>query len=553
MKLSHPHHWSLRTQARATVCTLLAVVALATGWGWGQRSANQIQEEAGGGLLQTARTMADRLSNEMATRAHDVKLLSQLDVLRSLEDATAAREALERLQATLPAYAWIGMTDVDGNVMASTGDVLLGKPIGTRPVFMNGRKGLWTGDVHEAVLLAKLAPHEPGESVKFVDVAAPVEAADGEFRGVLALHLSWQWADQLRQSVLKPRGGKDDVQLMVIGRDGQMLLEPKTSADPTVLPLGNVKAMEEHWSTALWSDGAESLTSVAESRPQGDFAGFGWRVVARESSAATLNDMNRARMTAMAWTLAAGALCAALAWWLVGLIVTPVEQIAEALRETEPPPANRAVRPKRRNDVQQIAVAVSKLQQAIKARDETVLSLELKAHCDPLTGLWNRQYLSDLTERLMQEMATRQTELCVLCLDLDGFKPINDKYGHDAGDQVLVQIAARLKKAAREADFVFRMGGDEFMLLLVCPANEGSELARTMSARLLTDIRKPLTYRTLSNLRVDCSIGAAIWPVHGVTLDEVVQRADEALYIAKRSGRGQMRQYVRSVDQAATA
>jgi diguanylate cyclase (GGDEF)-like protein len=555
MKLSQPHLWSLRTQARTLVCSLLAVVAVATGWGWGQRSATQLQEEAGVELLQTARAMADRLSHEMAGRAHDVKLLSQLDVLRNLEDPIAARTALERLQGTMPAYAWIGMTDAEGTIAAATGDVLQGKSIAARPVFQNGRKGLWTGDVHEAVLLAQLAPHKPGEAVKFVDVAAPVQSADGEFRGVLALHLSWQWADALRNSILKPRGGDERVQLSVIGRDGLMLLAPTNAAAATALPLTRLKALEEKWSAERWSDGVESLTGVAESRAQDDFAGFGWRVVAREPAGATQKNMTLARRTAMAWSIGIGALCAAFAWWVIGLIVAPVEKLAQALEEHDDiPPRDRTVRPtQRRNDVQQIAVAVSRLQQAIKDRDQAFQSLELKANSDPLTGLWNRQYLADLGERLMPELAERQAELCVLCLDLDGFKPINDKYGHDAGDQVLVQIAARLKKAAREEDFVFRMGGDKFMLLLVCPPNEGSELARTVAARLLADIRRPMNYRTLSNLRVDCSIGAAIWPVHGITLNEVMQRADEALYLAKRSGRGQVRQYVRSVDHPAAA
>ena len=132
-------------------------------------------------------------------------------------------------------------------------------------------------------------------------------------------------------------------------------------------------------------------------------------------------------------------------------------------------------------------------------------------------------------------------EFCLLCVDLDDFKPINDRHGHAAGDQVLAQIGARLRNNAREQDFVFRLGGDEFMLLLPCPPGEANALARTVANRVLTDLRRPISYLTLSGLKVGCSIGGAIWQPNAAPLAEAMQQADEALYAAKRAGRGQFR------------
>ena len=129
----------------------------------------------------------------------------------------------------------------------------------------------------------------------------------------------------------------------------------------------------------------------------------------------------------------------------------------------------------------------------------------------------------------------------MLCLDLDDFKPINDRHGRAAGDQVLAQIGARLRHNAREQDFVFRLGGDEFMLVLPCPVGQGSALARNLATRLMTDLQRPVSYLTLSGLRIGCSVGGTIWQPEAGPFAEAMQRADEALSAAKRAGRGQFR------------
>jgi diguanylate cyclase (GGDEF)-like protein len=212
------------------------------------------------------------------------------------------------------------------------------------------------------------------------------------------------------------------------------------------------------------------------------------------------------------------------------------------------------VRSQRRNEVQRITAAVARLQTTLKDRELAVKTLEERAHHDPLTGLLNRAYLATLTERLeRREPDAPAMEFCVLCLDLDDFKPINDRHGHAAGDQVLAQIGARLRHNAREQDFVFRLGGDEFMLLLSCPPGEGTALARSVAARVLADLRRPVSYLTLSGLRVGGSIGGAIWQPGSAPLADAMRCADEALYAAKRAGRDQFRQALPAPQRAAEA
>ena len=238
-------------------------------------------------------------------------------------------------------------------------------------------------------------------------------------------------------------------------------------------------------------------------------------------------------------------------------MIAPVDRLARSLRhaaqnsqnDTSPAPwSGTPALPstprdgQRRNDVQRISAAVAKLQSTLKDRDRALRHLEQQAWRDPLTGLGNRAHLNEIGQRLVQEAAHAAMEFSVLCLDLDDFKPINDRHGHAAGDQVLVQIGTRMRQCARDGDFAFRLGGDEFMLLLPCPVGEGATLARTMALRLLADLQRPISYLTLSGLRVGCSVGASIWQPAQQTLDGAIAQADEALYIAKRAGRGQFRQ-----------
>ena len=440
-------------------------------------------------------------------------------------------------------------------MIAATDNVLLGELIGARPVFRNGRQGPWAGDVHEAAVLAALAPHGPGEAAKFVDAAAPIRAADGSLRGVLALHLSWQWAAEVRDTLLKPRGAHSSLQVMVYGADGGLLLGPQGGGTPT-LPTATLAALEERWNIEHWSDGIEAISASAESRSSGEFQGFGWRVAVRDPQAVSAADLAQLRRDAWGWSAAIGAACALVAWWLIGWMVAPVGRVvrgpAQAGAETTPVPLGAtitrpsgAVHGKRRNDVQRISAAVSRLQNPLDDRELAVKLLEERAHRDPLTGLLNLSYLATLTERVERsEPDAPPMEFCVLCLGLDDFKPINDRHGRAAGDQVLAQVGARLRQSARAQDFVFRLGSDEFMLLMPCPVREGGALARSVAARMLTDLRRPISYLTLSGLRVGCSVGGAIWQPGEATLRDAMQRADEALHAAKRAGRGQFRQAV---------
>ena len=155
------------------------------------------------------------------------------------------------------------------------------------------------------------------------------------------------------------------------------------------------------------------------------------------------------------------------------------------------------------------------------------------AHHDYLTGLPNRAYF---VERMNQALALArryERQMAVLFIDLDRFKPINDNYGHDAGDIVLREIAKRLQTIVRESDTVCRQGGDEFVILV--PEMADRERIEELSHKLQGVIEEPCTVAD-RQMSVSASIGVAIYPDHGDSVDSLMQSADSAMYQAKAEG-----------------
>lgn len=175
------------------------------------------------------------------------------------------------------------------------------------------------------------------------------------------------------------------------------------------------------------------------------------------------------------------------------------------------------------------------------ARDitERKASAERIRHCanhDALTDLPNR---SLFRERLQQEIkhgARTGLPLCLLYIDLDGFKDVNDRLGHPAGDQLLQQVAARISCCVRETDTVARPGGDEFTVILTDVTDPAH--IDTIAAKIIGELGRPFTLAA-GDVNISASIGIALCPKNGQTPDELVQNADDAMYASKNAGGGQ--------------
>ncbi|MFN7997488.1 MAG: diguanylate cyclase [Bryobacteraceae bacterium] len=169
-------------------------------------------------------------------------------------------------------------------------------------------------------------------------------------------------------------------------------------------------------------------------------------------------------------------------------------------------------------------------EELIEARE----ALREQAARDPLTGLWNRRAIFDILQKELARAERSQEALTVLMADLDGFKAINDKRGHAAGDSVLRQVAARMQATMRRYDSVGRYGGEEFLIVL-----PGCDLtgALAQAERIRSSIAADPFSLAQSQVNLTCSLGVACTDNHGSSeLDLLVQQADAALYRAKHLG-----------------
>ncbi len=160
--------------------------------------------------------------------------------------------------------------------------------------------------------------------------------------------------------------------------------------------------------------------------------------------------------------------------------------------------------------------------------------LEHLAHYDALTSIPNRVLLADRMKQGIAQAKRERTMLGVCYLDIDGFKPVNDNFGHQAGDQVLIEIARRIGNTLREGDTVARLGGDEFVVLLP-NLNHLEECIATLN-RINEAIAQPFHIQE-QTVCLTTSIGVSIFPSDNKDTDELLRHADQAMYVAKQSGK----------------
>ncbi|MDD4963545.1 MAG: diguanylate cyclase [Gallionella sp.] len=149
---------------------------------------------------------------------------------------------------------------------------------------------------------------------------------------------------------------------------------------------------------------------------------------------------------------------------------------------------------------------------------------------DPLTGLPTRNLLNDRLEHALTTAKRDHTQLALMFLDLDKFKPVNDRYGHDVGDLLLQQVASRILTCVSTSDTVARIGGDEFIVLL--PTIQSAQVADNIASKICEAMRQPFECGG-HQLQISCSIGIALYPEHGKTGLELLKQADIAMYASK--------------------
>ncbi|BFI95302.1 MAG: EAL domain-containing protein [Rhodanobacter sp.] len=228
--------------------------------------------------------------------------------------------------------------------------------------------------------------------------------------------------------------------------------------------------------------------------------------------------------------IALGSLLASLfgALWLSRNVTRPVARLAEAARRIGRGDYQRTVPVTQNDELGELATAFNAMQRGIARREEQIAHA---AFHDSLTALPNRARLQQVLAEALVRAKARQHMLGVLMLDLDRFKEINDTMGHAIGDRVLIEIGRRLQAGLREGDMLARFGGDEFVLLL---EGEDADSLRLHMAALADCVSDSIDIDS-AELFVDASIGVALFPEHGNTVEDLLRRADIAMYDAKQS------------------
>jgi two-component system cell cycle response regulator len=219
------------------------------------------------------------------------------------------------------------------------------------------------------------------------------------------------------------------------------------------------------------------------------------------------------------------------------LLITDADETSQVTRALEIGVNDYIIRPIDANELRaRVRTQLRRKRYQERLRNMVSSAVEL-AITDPLTGLSNRRYLDAHLRSAVERAKETSKPVCVLIFDIDHFKEVNDTHGHDAGDDVLRDFSDRIRRGVRGIDLVARYGGEEFMLVM--PETDAA-FAAAVAERLRSDVEK-VPFKTRSGtFPVTVSIGIAEWQGPPDTAEQLIKRADNALYAAKRAGRNRV-------------
>ncbi|ADE12758.1 bifunctional diguanylate cyclase/phosphodiesterase [Sideroxydans lithotrophicus] len=323
---------SLRAQISFASGALALVLSLVLSFLAAENSKQQIEKREGEAFASRARNALDVMDRGMFERSREIRNAATLDDIRNPHvPIERKRNILERLQHNFNAYAWIGICNTQGKGIVGTGKYLEGKDLSKRPWCTKGREGDYFGDVHDALLLAKLLPNPSGQTFYLVDVAAPVIDAEGVLQGVLCGHIYWNWAEEALDSTRTP--GKD---ILLVSRDGLVLSGPEqprselSSLAPLTMQAIRQGGNDSGYLLEKWSNGKTYLVGYAKSSGYRDYPGLGWASLVRQDVSQAFAPAHQLRQRILMMGVALGLLFAWLGWLLAEHIARPIVRISRA-------------------------------------------------------------------------------------------------------------------------------------------------------------------------------------------------------------------------------
>ncbi|MCB8821334.1 sensor domain-containing diguanylate cyclase [Microvirga rosea] len=527
---------------------LVGVAALGASYIAYSRTKREIMADA----AETAATLAAILDRGMAERFREIRNIAGMQPLQGIwtRDPGSIRKVLEQLQATYPDYNWIGFAAPDGTVQAATRGLLEGASVAERPWFRSGLDAPSVGDVHEAKLLDKLLrPATAAEPLRFVDFSAPVRDADGKVVGVIGAHLNWAWARERLQILLERKGTFRPDAIWILASDGSMLLGPERTTKPFADSL--IAEMQQSRNGSLeWGAGSDKiLTGFAVTSGYRDYPGLGWIVVSRQQDNVAFAAARSTVATILILGFGVALLGILLALFIAQGLSRPLQAIIDATdkigRDPKialPPFATGSREIVRlsaalRSLVRRASAAENRVLEVSSQHQQEVSALTRLAETDALSGLLNRRGFDLIGEETFLQFKRFGRVFAALIVDIDFFKRVNDTFGHAAGDEVIRAIGETLTTQLRSTDTVCRFGGEEFVVLLPDVSRDGIVTIAQQVRRAIEALRPTFHGKTLA---VTVSVGGALVASSDRDIQDVIERADAALYEAKGAGRNRV-------------
>ena len=299
----------------------------------------QVRYSIGSNLAELANQTSSRLDRSMYERYREVRLMAaRLAREPGMEEV---QRELDTLQASYPYYAWIGLTDAAGRVQAATRGLLTGDDVSGRPWFTNVARGQHLGDVHEAPLLSRLLDNPGPVPPRFVDLAFAVPNGAGQPAGVLGAHLSWAWAQDVRQAIFVRVGRGRSVEPFIVATNGKVLLGP-SGLEGTELALASLTAAaagETGSRIETWADGRSYVVGYSKSKGHQDSPGLGWTVLVRQELAEAEEPVRQLQNRLLLWGVGMALLFSMLGWLTARAVIRPLLDLvrtAQALERGQP-------------------------------------------------------------------------------------------------------------------------------------------------------------------------------------------------------------------------
>ncbi|HYU89093.1 MAG TPA: diguanylate cyclase [Gemmatimonadales bacterium] len=505
----------------ATLVPTLAMTVLSS-----RQSRRSIGDQVAQELRGTSTQAASEIDQWLSDRLRDLRVaatayavpenLARIQGSGGGEALSRLREYLNSVRDRCPDCDALLVVDGRGRFVTSSGGRMTGVQFTQDRLNALKTSDALVGDAYWDTGLGKAA----------IGLAVPIRQADGKYVGALMAKINLRAVADVLQR-LAPRdenGSGGDVYVMT--EQGRLILRSRTSSADlmrTKLPTETVQALIDREGSSVEYKRADGRDVIGTLRR---VPALRWAAVVEVPRAEAFRQAGGGGTGLL---LIALLLAAALAAYVGSLIVRPLQRLSGVAAKVAAGDTSVELPTGAGGEVGQLTQVFKNLVTRVRER-EGQGELERLSVTDGLTGLYNRRHLMGTLANEVQRSRRLRRAFSVLLADVDHFKQYNDTHGHLGGDAVLVKIAEILRQTTRGVDSVARYGGEEFLVMLIeAPIATAAAVGERLRARVAAE--------EFGGGRVTVSVGAAEYPTHGETPEELIASADAAMYQAKNEGR----------------